>query len=233
MSASYPSYVNFDPFIDVARLKMLDGFLAERIGEHIRSEQDSFFLNQHTLEPDAPYAPGVREIWLTQTRPGTPYDYLDLDKPGLWEPTEAATEFLPLMDFIATLPFVATGRALIIYDNGGNSVPAHRDHVDPDICHEFIWMRTRFNKRFYMLNPDSGQKSYVASHSAWFDSVNQFHGADGADELSFSIRVDGIFNAELREQIPVPDGPLAATPAVWALQLQDENSALKTPAASP
>ncbi len=221
MRAHDPSYVDMDRFIDVARLKALDGFLAERIEEHIRSEQDSFFLNQHRLEPDAPYAPGVREIWLTRTVPGTPYDYLDLDKPALWEPTEAATEFAPLMDFIRALPFAALGRALIIYDNGGNSVPAHRDHVDPDLCHEFIWMRTRFNKRFYMLNPNSGEKHYVASHSAWFDSVNQFHGADGAADLSFSIRIDGIFSDELRKQIPALDEARAAIPAVWAAQLQD------------
>lgn len=217
MTAHYPSYVDFDRFIDVDRLGALDGFIAERIEHHIRTEQDSFFLNQHRLEADSPYAPGVREIWLTQTPPGTPYDYLDLDKPDLWLPTAAAEEFAPLTAFIESLPFAATGRVLIIYDNGGNSVPAHRDHTDMNICHEFIWMRTRFNKQFYMLDAASGAKKYVNSHSAWFDSVNQFHGADACDSLSFSIRVDGIFNDELRRQIPFSEERRSATPSVWAL----------------
>jgi hypothetical protein len=222
MNAIYPSYVNFDPFIDVDALRALDGFIAERIEHHIAARQDSFFLNQHPLEADAPYAPGVREIWLRQTVPGTPYDYLDLDRPERWMDAPAAREFEPLMAFIATLPFAAIGRALIIYDDVGNSVPAHRDHVDEDACHEFIWMRTRFNKRFYMLEPSSGAKCYVASHSAWFDSVNQYHGADGCDALSFSIRVDGVFNEELRRQIPFDEakGARAAVPALWASQVK-------------
>ena len=219
MTARYPSYVDFDRFIDVDRLRALDGFIAERIEHHIQTEQDSFFLNQHTLEANAPYVPGVREIWLSKTLPGVPYDYLDLDKPALWAPTAAAEEFAPLMDFIATLPFAATGRALIIYDDGGNEVPAHRDHIDPELCHEFIWMRTRFNKRFYMLDPSTGAKKYVTSHSAWFDSVNQFHGADGSDELSFSIRVDGVFTDEFRRRIPFAEVG-AAAPAVWASQME-------------
>ena len=221
MNSLYPSYVNFDPFIDVAALRGLDGFIAERIKRHIAAQQDSFFLNQHPLEADAPNAPGVRVIWLRQTVPGTPYDYLDLNRPDRWMDAPAASEFAPLMAFIATLPFAAIGRALIIYDNVGNSVPAHRDHLEADACHEFIWMRTRFNKQFYMLDPPSGAKCYVTSHSAWFDSVNQYHGAEGCDTLSFSIRVDGVFNEELRRQIPFDraQGARAAVPALWASQL--------------
>src|SRR5918998_4047789 len=89
----YPCYKSFDEFIDVGRLRSLDGYIAERIRRHISARQDSYFLNQHRLDARAPYAPGVREIWLTRTRPGTPYDYLDLDKPELWERTDAAEEF--------------------------------------------------------------------------------------------------------------------------------------------
>ena len=216
-SPRYPSYVDFDRFIDVGRLRALDGFIREQVERHIAEERDSFFLNQHRLDHTSPHRPGVREIWLSQTAPETPYDYLDLDKPELWHPSGAAEEFAPVMAFIKTLPFAATGRILIIYDNAGHAVPAHRDHQDSEICHEFIWMRTNFYKRFYMLNPVSGDQLYVESSSAWFDSVNQFHGADGSDGLSFSIRVDGIFSEELRRQIPYPSRLRAAAPAIWAM----------------
>jgi hypothetical protein len=220
MSALYPSYVDFDRFIDVAALQALDGFIAERIVAHIAARQDSFFLNQHRLDAAAPHAPGVREIWLSQTAPGTPYDYLDLDRPERWRPTAAADEFAPLMAFIATLPFAATARMLIIYDHEGHSVPAHCDHLDADRCHEFIWLRTRFNKRFYMLDPPTGERTYVTSHAAWFDTVNQFHGADATPELSFSIRVDGVFADALRRQIPFAAAtPRSAAPALWASQV--------------
>lgn len=215
-TARYPSYMDFDRFVDVDRLKSLDSFITSRIKQHLQERQDSYFLNLHRLDKSSPYQPGVREIWLSQTSPGTTYNYLDLDNPALWHATEAAAEFEPVTDFIKTLPFAATGRILIIYDDAGNAVPAHRDHENPEICNEFIWMRTNFNKRFYVLDPDSGAKLYVTSNTAWFDSVNQFHGADGSDTLSFSIRVDGIFNDFLRQQIPYPPRCRAAAPTLWA-----------------
>lgn len=213
----YPSYVDFDCFIDVQRLKSLDGFITERIEQHIQQERDSCFLNLHRLEETAAYAPGAREIWLTRTAPGTAYDYLDLDKPALWQPTSDAAEFEPVMRFVETLPFAATGRILIIYDNAGNSVPAHRDHLETEICNEFIWMRTNFNKQFYVLKAQTGEKLYVTSHSAWFDTVNQYHGADGSEGLSFSIRVDGVFDEQFRAQIPYPQRGRAAAPSLWTM----------------
>ena len=108
------------------------------------------------------------------------------------------------MDFIRTLPFEATGRRLIIYDDAGTSVPAHRDHLNADICHVFIWFRTNLRKPFYVLAPGTGQKLYVESYSAWFDTVNQFHGSDPGEGLSFSIRVDGRFTTEFRRLAPKP-----------------------------
>ena len=212
----YPSYKSLDEFIDLEALRALDPFLIERIQHHINAEKDDFFLNQHRLDANTPYQPGVREIWLSRTLPGTPYDYLDLDKPKLWQRTPEADEFAPLMTFIDTLPFKATGRILIIYDNGGNEVPAHRDHLDAETCHEFIWLRTNFDKSLYMLDPETGERLHVDSHSAWFDSVNQFHGADASKGLSFSIRVDGIFSDDFRSKIPFPPTNRSAAPSIWA-----------------
>jgi hypothetical protein len=67
-----------------------------------------------------------------------------------------------------------------------------------------------------MLNHKTNEKLYVDGYSAWFDSVNQFHGSDPVDGLSFSIRVDGVFTDEFRKQIPVPKYNLASTPSFWA-----------------
>jgi hypothetical protein len=213
---TYPNYKSFDEFIDIERLRSLDEYISERIRQNIKAEKHDYFINLHRLDDEMPYQPGVREIWLTRTKPDTPYDYLDLDKSELWEQTEAAAEFSELMNFIETLPFRATGRMLIIYDDAGKAVPPHRDHLETDVCNEFIWFRTNRLKPFYVLNHASGEKKYIESYSAWFDAVNQFHGSDAVSGLSFSIRVDGIFSDEFREKIPKPESNPASTPAFWA-----------------
>jgi len=211
-----PAYMSFDQFIDVERLRSLDSYLRRRIERHIAAGVDDFFVNQHCLETGAPYKPGVREVWLTRTPPGTPYNYLDIDRHGLWHRTPEAAEFSLLMDFISTLPFEYTGRVLLIYDNGGRSVPAHRDHESQGICHDFIWLRTNLNKPFYLLNQYTGEKLYVKGFSAWFDTVNQYHGSDAAEGLTFSVRVDGRFTEEFRQQIPYSAENMASTPSVWS-----------------
>jgi hypothetical protein len=212
----YPCYKSFDEFIDVTTLKSLDGYITERIKQHIQAQQDDYFYNAYRLNPDSPEKPGAREVWLARTKRQHPYNYYDLDSPELWQRTEAATEFARLMDFINTLPFKATGRMLIMYDHVATTVPAHRDHLNSNICHEFIWFRTNLNKPFYVLNHLTNEKLYVESYSAWFDTVNQFHGADPQNGLSFSIRVDGIFTDEFRRRIPVATDNPASTPALWA-----------------
>jgi hypothetical protein len=212
----YPCYKSFDEFIDVERLRSLDAYIIERIGHHIKAEKDDYFLNLHRLDDTMPYQPGVREIWLSRTKPDTTYGYLDIDKTEIWELTEAADEFASLMDFIETLPFKATGRMLIIYDDAGKAVPPHRDHLDTEICNEFVWFRTNLVKPFYVFNHATGEKEYIESYSAWFDAVNQFHGSEAVSGLSFSIRVDGVFTDEFRSKIPKPDFNKASTPAFWA-----------------
>jgi hypothetical protein len=205
-----------DEFIDVQKLKSLDVYIREKIKHHIKSREEDFFLNVHRLDATFPEQPGSREIWLTRTKPGVAYNYLDLDKPRLWQPAPEAGEFSRLMDFIRTLPFEATGRMLIIYDDAATAVPAHRDHLDLQICHEFIWFRTNLEKPFYVLNHETEEKLYVNSYSAWFDTVNQFHGSDAKEGLSFSIRVDGIFSDEFRKNIPTAADNPASTAALWA-----------------
>ena len=150
------------------------------------------------------------------SRSALPEDYYHLDRTDVWSRSEEAFEFSELMAFIDTLPFEVTARMLIMYDPEGRAVTAHRDHDSIDLCHEFIWFRTNLAKPFYMLDPESGERRYVEGHSAWFDTVNQFHGADETGGLSFSIRVDGRFADEFRRLIPFPRAGRAAAPALWA-----------------
>jgi hypothetical protein len=214
-SARYPSYKDLDPFIDVERLAALDGFITERLRRRLDATEDrAFYTGPFLLEADAPDRPGSRMVPLSRSR--EPENYYDLDRAEVWEPTPEAEEFAPLMEFVATLPFAATARMLIMYDGSGRAVSAHKDHDSPELCHEFIWLRTNRSKPFYMLNPETGERAYVQGHAAWFDTVNQFHGADASGGLSFSIRVDGVFSDEFRRQIPWPTENRAAAPSLWA-----------------
>jgi hypothetical protein len=210
----YPSYVDLDPFIDVNWLKSLDAIVLDSVRRRIDSEHDlKFYTGPFLLETAAESVPGPRMVHLS--RPLAPDDYYNLDQPDMWVATQAAVEFAPLMEFIATLPFAATARMLIIYDESGRAVSAHRDHDSVDVCHEFIWFRTNLDKPFFTLDPESGRQLYVKSHAAWFDTVNQYHGADATGELSISIRVDGVFNDEFRQQIPASKHASSAA-ALWA-----------------
>jgi hypothetical protein len=213
---TYPCYKSFDEFIDVERLKSLDAHITEGVKRHIEAQKDyQFYTGPFLLDDSSPDRPGSRMIYLAESK--RPDSYYDLDRPELWQRTSAADdEFAPLMDFINTLPFKATGRMLIMYDHVARPVSAHRDHDTPEVCHEFIWFRTNLHKPFYMLNHLTDEKLYVQSYSAWFDTCNQFHGADPLDGLSFSIRVDGIFTDDFRHQIPISHDNPASTPALWA-----------------
>jgi hypothetical protein len=216
--ALYPSYVDLDPYLDVARLKSLDSYIRDRLQRRMDRARDlQFYTGPFLLDGRSPDRPGPRMVYLAHSSRGHGLEaYYDLDDTEVWQPSAEAAEFSELMDFLATLPFAATGRMLIIYDDSGREVPAHRDHDSQELCHEFIWLRTNFDKPFYMLDPATREKRYVSSHSAWFDTVNQFHGADATGGLSFSIRVDGRFSDDFRRAIPFPAAGRSAAPALWA-----------------
>jgi hypothetical protein len=211
----YPSYKSFDNFFDVERLASLDGYMTQKIKRRLNAQKDyQFYTGPYKLEDSSLSLPGTKMIYLSYSE--KPDSYFDLDKTELWKLSEAATEFSLLMDFIKTLPFKSTGRMLIMYDTVARPVSAHRDHVETEICHDFLWFRTNLKKPFYMLNHKTNEKKYVESYSAWFDSVNQFHGSDPYDGLSFSIRVDGHFTDDFKAKIPKPAYNLASTPSFWA-----------------
>jgi hypothetical protein len=216
--------VDLDRFIDLPRLQSLDAYVRERLERRIAREQDiHFYTGPFVLKEGAPRVPGSQMVYLSRSARAD--DYYDLDKTELWEPTEAADEFAELMGFIGTLPFKARGRMLIIYDREGRAVSAHRDHDSQELCHQFIWFRTNLAKPFFMLNPETGERLDVRSHAAWFDTVNQYHGADATGTLAWSIRVDGVFTDEFAAQIPFPDQGRSSAASQWAAELEPQRLA--------
>ncbi len=193
----------------------LDSYVAQKIKRRLQVNKDyQFYTGPYKLDNSSPDLPGSRMIYLSYSE--QPDNYFDLDRTELWHLSEAASEYSLLVDFIETLPFRAIGRMMIMYDDVARPIPPHRDHVETNLCHEFVWFRTNLKKPFYMLNHQTNEKKYIESYTAWFDTVNQFHGSDPVDGLSFSIRVDGRFTDEFRKRIPVPAVNLASTPSFWA-----------------
>lgn len=225
----YPSYKSMDEFIDIEHLKSLDGILNKVLVDYLNNPLDEDYC-KYPLGPSRYfYAIATPKLWQPKTtrshfillsKNTGQYNYLDYCEPKKWKPTPFVEKVPELMAFIKTLPFQATGRIMLMFDKGDTAVAAHRDHVNPNLCHEFIWFRTNLKKKFFVLS--HGEKLYFSSYSGWFDTVNQFHGADPAGELNLSIRVDGIFDDRLRKLIPKPTLNLASTPSLWATLTENE-----------
>ena len=81
----YPSFKSFDEFIDVERLRSLDGYIRQRIKRHIVENNDlKFYTGPYTLKEDVAGRPGWRMIYLAQSE--LPDSYFDLDRTELWHP---------------------------------------------------------------------------------------------------------------------------------------------------
>ena len=78
VSATYPCYMNLDRFIDVRRLRALDGYIRERLEKRLQSAKDlAFYTGPFVLDGRDPHLPGSRMVYLAQSE--REQDYYDLD----------------------------------------------------------------------------------------------------------------------------------------------------------
>ncbi len=65
---AYPSYKSLDGFLDVARLRALDGYVRERLERRLAAERDiRFYTGPFLLDPAAPAVPGTRMVYLSRS----------------------------------------------------------------------------------------------------------------------------------------------------------------------
>ena len=215
-SIVYPSYFSTDSWIDVERLKSLDEEIVTGARACLQESQgvpfDAGAL--HKGRGKRGRQPGSTNLHLTSN--GKAFRYYDLEACDEWQLTPLAERFPGLMRFVETLPFAQTSRILIMCDDRGREVTTHRDHAYGAILHQFLWFRTNLDKPFFVTDRHQKERKYLQSHSAWFDTVNQFHGADAADRMTLSLRVDGVFRDDFRHQLPDPPSNVASTPSYWA-----------------
>ena len=106
-----------------------------------------------------------------------------------WHPN--VEHFPKLRKFIETLPFTEIGRVLFFVTYHYLHSDVHYDRKDNwyDGQNHFIWFNPFGKKKFFLMD-DKGQKSYVKSKAAFFDT-SALHGTEPLPEMSYSLRVDG------------------------------------------
>ncbi len=117
--------------------------------------------------------------------------------------TVASLCFPSLMSYLDSLPFSEVGRAVIFLNDHDLGTPIHTDGF-PGGKHtnDFLWLSTNLSKKFFIYDKTTCTKHYVASHSAFFNE-HDWHGSDGVSEMNFSIRVDGVFTPEFKDQLGI------------------------------
>jgi hypothetical protein len=102
--------------------------------------------------------------------------------------------------FVRSLPFVSLGRCLVMGLEANDHGTVHCDgdlDAPPD---PFITICPAGDKRLYLWDENSQQKTYVNGRAYWFND-HDHHGVDADPFFRYSIRVDGVLRDELLERL--------------------------------
>jgi len=125
-----------------------------------------------------------------------------LEQETYW--TAHADLFPKTVAWVKSLPFSSLGRVMFFFSEPGQNGVVHSDGWGtPPHRSCFIWLRHP-KKRFFLLNPETGEKVFIESRSAFFNS-HDFHGSDASEEFTFSMRIDGNFTPEFEALLGIAD----------------------------
>ena len=199
-------WLNLDEFVDVEGLRALDEGVRAGI-EHcvarygvgdsmMGGKVNRFFPSLPDLRYDksAPVLSQLKTINLNM-----PHAYTRIHLASGSTRTDMAAEFPGLIQWVESLPLEQYGRLFVIFDSDGAHEPIHRGPVP---YQEFFWLRTNFDKQFFVFDEATQTKYYFEGNAVWFDQ-HSYHGCDETPlgEMQWSIRVDGVFTPELRAYV--------------------------------
>jgi hypothetical protein len=118
--------------------------------------------------------------------------------------TENVKYFPNLIDWIYKLPvFREVGRIIFFMNEHGCDLQLHKD-APKEFPHreEFIWLNPTGKKKFFVYDEVGNVRHYIESKAAFFNSMD-WHGGDAIPTLEYSLRIDGKFTEEFREQIGI------------------------------
>lgn len=122
--------------------------------------------------------------------------------------TENAKHFPGLIKFIETMPFESIGRVLLFMTEANNKTVPHYDVLNEEQRaikphDDFIWFTTKpETKTIYVMDGETLDRTYAdpSKQFVWWNEMD-YHGTDAVPHFSFSIRIDGKFKSEVREQL--------------------------------
>lgn len=122
--------------------------------------------------------------------------------------TEDAEFFPKLKNLILQMPFSSIGRVLLFMTEANNQTVPHFDVLNQEQRKEkpnddFIWFSTKVeSKRIFVYDEETKEKMYPdrGKKFIWFNEMD-YHGTDPVNHFSFSIRIDGKFNEDIKRRI--------------------------------
>jgi len=119
--------------------------------------------------------------------------------------TDNAKYFKSLINVINNMPFDSIGRVMIFMTEANNLTVPHYDgrYQYDRPSDDFIWFTTKPNtKKIYVMDSESLEKFYPDENKRfiWFNEMD-YHGTDPVNHYSFSIRIDGVFNSEIKHKL--------------------------------
>lgn len=117
--------------------------------------------------------------------------------------TEEARRMFPrTVEFIEQLPFREIGRCVLFGIEANDHAPAHRDSEPGKALAvaQSISFDPRQNKRFYVCDPEGGNKTVVEAPIYWFNDMD-YHGVEPDPFFRYSIRVDGVFENDFLDRM--------------------------------
>lgn len=148
-----------------------------------------------------------------------PYQFIFLKtEEGGWETrfeekewTSDSQYFPELKVWLETLKgtvFKHLGRIIIFKAEHDGKTAMHRDLIYPNENdyfnhrHEFIHLRTRLDRDFYIWDPETDTKVLTNSYGIFFNDQD-WHNGGCCNVQTFSIRVDGEFTDEFRAKLGI------------------------------
>lgn len=127
--------------------------------------------------------------------------------------TEAAKHFPLLIEYAENLPFKSVGRILIFTTFPNTGVAAHRDSMF--LNHKDHAINLFFNsgdRPSYMWDEVNKEKLYLEKGArSYFFNNRDYHGVDPEPVFRYTVRVDGVFEDWLCDELGLENGYVGHT----------------------
>lgn len=176
---------------------------------NLEEEEDKRIIKDMTINQRRKYLLFKNKIIL-------PWYFISVLKPNKF--ATKSEDLYPWEDFVdlympytknclLKLPFKQIGRVVIYSSLPNIEVPCHRDDVFDSHRDHHINLNPGGYRPVYVYDSIRKNKIYLnQSYKAYAYNVRDYHGVDGTNQFSYTIRVDGEYNDEVCNQLNLVDG---------------------------